>query len=321
MSETPPPRWIVALPARNEAERLPAALLALDRAAARTEGRVCVLVFANGCADETGPLARRLAPALPDIDLMVVEDVLPEAECHAGGARRASVEAARRAFLAGPQDLLFTTDADAQLAPEGLRVARGAFERGADLVLARIDCVADPFDPAPEAAVAWGTPGVLWRHKVRTLAEAVRTGRVPCPPLHDDYGGAGIAIRFAAYDALGGFASVPSNEDKRLVLAADRAGFEVDRACGFAVSVYTRMTGRAVGGMATALAQNALRAERNAPCLVERHDVTLARLLRDPSHASAFVEDPVALEPAEAAILGIDAAMASFAARGAAGRA
>ncbi|MBB4658424.1 glycosyltransferase [Parvularcula dongshanensis] len=315
------PRWIVALPARNEAERLPAALCALDLAAAGARAQVGVLVFANGCEDDTAAIARRMACDLSRIDLAVVEADLPSQDNHAGGARRASVEAARHVFGAHPQDLLFTTDADAQLAQDAFRLAEGAFDGAADLVLARIDCIADPFDPAPEAALAWGTPAVLWRHKVRTLAETVRTGQVPYPPLHDDYGGAGIAIRFAAYDALGGFASVPFDEDKRLVLAADRAGLRVDRACGFAVSVYTRMTGRAVGGMATALAQNVLRAAQNAPCLVERHDMTLARLLRDPSHASAFTDEPAALEPVEAAIHGLDAAMARYAARPVAGTA
>lgn len=308
------PRWVVALPARDEAQRLPGALLALDAAAALAEGAVSVLVLANCCGDETAAIARALTPALPRLTVSVREAALPPGLAHAGGARAAAVAAAREAFGGRSGDRLLTTDADARLRPDALALAEVAFTGGADLVLAKIGCAPDPFDPAPEAAVAWGTPQVEWRHAVRTLTETLRTGARPCPPLHDDYGGAGIAVTMSAHDRLGGFAPVPSEEDLRLVRAADEAEMVVDRSCGCAVEVLTRMGGRARGGMAAALARNAEAAARGEPQLVEHHEETLARLLADPHHARAFARVVTRREPAAEATAALQRVIGSYAA-------
>ena len=309
MSQTPPrARWIVAIPARNEARRLPGALAALDAAAARTGAEVRALVFANGCGDGTAEAAR--AVPLARVHLTVRVETLPPHLAHAGGARRAAVAAARAAFGAGPQDRLLTTDADCRLAPDALAMADAAFAGGADLVLAKIDCAPDPWSPADPAGVAWGTPGVLWRHKVRALTEALRTGRAPSPLIHDDYGGAGIAVTPRAYDALGGFAPVPSDEDRMLVAGADRMGLMVHRWSGMAVTALTRSVGRASGGMADAIERGARMAAAGRTPMVERSDLTLARLRARPCHAHAFAARVAAWEPAGDAIPALDAAMA-----------
>ena len=306
-------RWIVALPAKDEAARLPAALDALDAAAASVDGPVGVLVLANNCLDATPGVAAEAARHCRRIDVAVREVKLPPSQAHAGGARGTAVQAAFAAFAARKTDYLLTTDADARLAPDALRRMAAAFSCGADLVLGRIECVPDPFDPVPPEALAWGTPQVLWRHKVRQLAETIVTGSVPVPPLHDDYGAAGLAITVGAYRRLGGFLAVPSDEDRTLVSAADRAGLRVDRQSGAVVRALARATGRAEGGMAAALARNVRAARLGEARLVERHDLTAARLLAHPSHAHAFSEDATALEPVEDAIAGLDRLIAAYA--------
>ena len=307
-------RWLVALPAKNEAERLAGALDALEAAAARCTLPVSALVLANDCEDETEALAVAWATNPRRVTLVTREVRLPPALAHAGGARSTAVGAAFAAFGAAPTDLLLTTDADARLAPDALSCFEAAFSRGADLALAKITCETDPLDPVSDLALAWGTPQVEWRHKVRQLAETFCTGRVPWPPLHDDYGGAGIACTVAAYGRLGGFRPVPSDEDKSLVAAADGAGLKVDRQSGAVVHVLARATGRAMGGMATALARNEAEARLGGARLVERHDLTIARLRAHPSHAEAFVAEAAALEPVEDAIAGIDRVLAGYAA-------
>jgi hypothetical protein len=305
-------RWLVALPAKDEVERLPGALTALDAAARGARHPVAALVLANNCLDETHAVATAVAARLDRLMVAVRSVELAPGLAHAGGARVTAMNAAFAAFAMRRSDLLLTTDADARLAADALARMERAFAMGADVVLAKIECAPDPFDPVTEAALAWGTPQVLWRHKVRQLAETIRTGAVPWPPLHDDYGAAGIACTAAAYERIGGFRAVPNDEDKTFVAAADRLGLAVDRQSGAVVEVLTRATGRATGGMAAALARNAEAARVGLPCLVERHDLTAARLYAQRSHAAAFADEPADLEPVEDAIAGIDRLIAVY---------
>ncbi len=298
-------RWIVAIPAKNEEERLEGALAAVDEASARLTTPVCALVLANDCHDRTEAVASAFARQ-SRIPVLVRSVELPPTLAHAGGARATAVRAAFTAFRARADDWLLTTDADCRLEIEALMEMEAGFGRGADLVLARIECLPDPFDPVPEEAVHWGTPHVTWRGKVRQLVETIRRGRVPDPPLHDDYGGAGIAIKVSAYRALGGFAAVPTNEDFALVNAADRAGMTVNRQTGAIVHAMTRARGRATGGMADALAANLRVSRTGGTRLVERHQSTAARIAANPSHATAFRCDPDEVEPVDTAITGLD---------------
>ena len=304
------------MPARDEAQRIGACLRALDIAAAGTPAEVCVFVLVNdhGDAPERGTAAavRAAAFALRRVTVSQRSVRLPEGSAHAGGARRRAVAEAFAWTGARAADRLLTTDADARLAPDAFTRLDEAFARGAALALAEIVCVTDPFDPVPQAVLDWGTPEVLWRHRVRHLAETIRLGRWPDRWCHDDYGGAGIAARVAAYRALGGFPPVPSEEDLRFVRAADEAGLPVDRGSGAVVHVLARATGRAVGGMASALAANAAALARAAPRRVERHDLTLARLRADASPARVFCPVPAATEPVHDALRGIECALAAL---------
>ena len=307
--------WTVAIPAKDEEERVGGCLAALDEAAARCALPVTALVLANDCTDGTARACAVAAPDLRHVRLAIRSVRLPRRTAHAGGARRRAVDEALACSHAHAHDLLLTTDADARLAPDALAAMEAAFGHGAAVVLAQIVCVPDPYDPVPDAVLDWGTPQVLWRHRVRQLAETIRSGDAPDPRCHDDYGGAGIAVRVGAYRALGGFSAVPCDEDLRFVRAADEADLPVARSSGARVEVLARATGRATGGMASALAANAASLACAAPRLVERHDLTLARLRADPSPARVFCAAPLALEPVEDAIRGLDHALRRAASR------
>lgn len=306
-------RWIVVIPAKNEERRLPNALAALDRAAARSPVPVSVLVLANNCDDATAPAAQRAARGAR-FDMVVQECDLPAGRAHAGGARAHAVAAARRVFGAGRADRLLSTDADARVSPDALALAGTALSGGADIVLARILCHADGDDPAPEAALRRRAAVVAWRRKVRAVVEWLCTGRPVAPGFHGDHGAAGIAATFAAYDAAGGFPPVPADEDRRFVAAADALGLRVDRSCGFAVHASTRVHGRALGGMAEALRRHAIDTQS---VLVERHDLTLARLCVRPCHSQAFVDRPASLEPVDHATAGLQSFLAGTSGRAA----
>jgi hypothetical protein len=289
------PRWIVAIPAKDEVLRIPDALSALNLAASRTNLPVCVLVYANNCLDGTAAVSRRITKTLGSLT------PLP-----------AAVEHAFDAFNAKNLDFLLSTDADARVDADLFREMERAFAAGADLVPARIACIKDPFEPCQDAALAWGFPGVVWRSRVRQLVETVRRGFVPKPSLHDDYGGAGLAARVSSYRALGGFRSIATNEDKVFVDAADARNFEVNRQSGAVVHVLARTTGRAAGGMADALVRDEIACAEKRPLFVEHHAVTIERVRLTASHAHAFAHAVAEWELAPDAITALDGVINSY---------
>src|ERR1700690_3267836 len=92
------PGFVVAIPVKDEEERLPACLRALARQRDRL-GRpisptlVRIVVFANNCTDQSASLARKLGGGL-SLDVRVVEAQLPPAVAHVGSARRAVMDLA-----------------------------------------------------------------------------------------------------------------------------------------------------------------------------------------------------------------------------------
>lgn len=303
----------MVIPAKNEADRIEGALSALDRAAAHVYRPVLAFVLANNCDDDTHHTTRELARQMRHCPLHTLALDLPAKLAHAGGARRTAVAYGMHRYAAMAQDVIVSTDADARLRRDALSRIDAAIAGGDDLVLAKIECIRDPLDPAPDEALSWGRPGVVWRHCVRRFVETVRRGRLASPQFHDDYGGAGIAVRVSAYHRLGGFAAIASNEDLALVRAADQANLRVNRHSGAVVDVLARARGRAQGGMAEALARCVTAAAQGLPCLVEHHALTVSRILRNPSHANAFAAVVKEWEPAELAIAGLERATAAFA--------
>ena len=78
------PGFVVAIPVRDEEERLPACLRALARQRDRLgqpipPTLVRVVVFANNCSDRSASLARKLGAGL-SLDVRVVEARLPPAD-------------------------------------------------------------------------------------------------------------------------------------------------------------------------------------------------------------------------------------------------
>ena len=307
-----PTQVVVALPAKNEEQRIAAALEAVEVAACKIPVPVRALVFVNDTGDRTVEIVRCVRRNLSGCDIQVQTASLPPHMANAGTARRSAVDRAFALFGALDDDILLTTDADARLQPDCLADMLAAFEAGADLVLAKLHCVPDPFEPAPPPAVYLAQRKAEWRHRVRELIEAVRSGHRHFPPAHDDYGGAGIAAHVSVYRQLGGFRAVEFNEDFEFVRSADQAGLQVNRRSGATIDVLTRSAGRAAGGMAQDLSSCASAVARGLTAAVERHDLTLARVMNLRSHAHAFSEHVGEWESIETAIAGLERALATF---------
>lgn len=242
-------RVVIAIPARNEANRIWLLLDALSAAAGRCHLPVTALVLANNCRDRTAAVAD--ACSSPSMPVTVYETFFPDGFASAGRARRTAMELAARDGA-----LLMTTDADAVPHPAWIAAALRETDAGADLVCgtiaARVDHVLATASGAriTRAESAYGALVHEIRHCMDRMA-----GRqsVAGPRPHYMESGASLAIRADAYRVIGGLPAVDSSEDRALAHRAERNGLTVRYVDDMRMQVSARLHGRARGGMAECL--------------------------------------------------------------------
>ncbi|AWN40664.1 glycosyltransferase [Methylobacterium durans] len=242
-------RAVVAIPARDEVERIGSCLQALAVQTGITAGGYGVLLFLNNCRDGTDRLVEALRPALP-FPLRVIRRDLAQAT--AGSARRAAMEAAA-SWLESEgegEGVILTTDADSRVGPDWVARCCDGIEAGADAVAG---CIA--LDPAEAAAL----PDCLHaRGRLEGAYEALLTeiaARLdPEPhdpwPRHATESGATLAVRLSAYRQVGGLPPLALGEDRALVAALQARDFRVRHDPGIVVETSGRLDGRAPGGAA-----------------------------------------------------------------------
>jgi cellulose synthase/poly-beta-1,6-N-acetylglucosamine synthase-like glycosyltransferase len=253
------PGFVVAVPVKDEEERLPACLRALAQQRDRSgqpipPTLVRIVVFANNCSDRSASLARKLGGGL-SLDVRVVEARLPPAIAHAGSARRAAMDLAEAWLVeAGESDgVILTTDADSQVAPNWIAENLAAFADGAEAVLGRID-LDEEGAFLPEALHRRGALENTYERLLTELSWLLDPlGHNPWPH-HATISGASLGVTRAAYCRVGRLPRVPLGEDKALIRLLSRQDARI-RCCS-TVHVITsgRTHGRAPGGVADALA-------------------------------------------------------------------
>ena len=252
------PGFVVAIPVKDEEERLPACLRALARQRDRSGSLIPpplirVAIFANNCADQSADLARRLGRSF-SLAVRVVEARLPPAIAHAGAARRAAMDMAE-AWLAegGERDgVILTTDADSQPAPNWIATNLSAFEAGADAVLGRVE-LDEEGKLLPDALHQRGALEDAYEKLLTELSSLVDPLEHNPWPHHATISGASLGVTCAAYNRVGRLPRVPLGEDKALIALLSRQDARI-RYCP-AVNVITsgRTKGRAPGGVADTL--------------------------------------------------------------------
>jgi cellulose synthase/poly-beta-1,6-N-acetylglucosamine synthase-like glycosyltransferase len=253
------PAFVVAIPVRDEEERLPACLRALARQRDRLGQAipptlVRVVVFANNCTDRSAGLARKLGAGL-SLEVRVVEARLPPAGAHAGAARRAAMDLAA-AWLAeaGDRDgVILTTDADSRVAPNWIAENLAAFAAGAEAVLGRID-LDEEGARLPEALHRRGELEDTYERLLTELSWLLDPlGHDPWPH-HATISGASLGVTRAAYCRVGRLPRVPVGEDKALIALLSRHDARIRHCPTAHVITSGRTHGRAPGGVADALA-------------------------------------------------------------------
>ena len=245
---------IVAIPVRNEADRIRRCLAALavqrDRFGAAIEpGAFVVLLLINNSTDGTAELAREAAAGLP-YPLEILDASLTHDATAGGARRRAMQEAAARLRDCGSEGILLTTDADSEVSHSWFADNLAHLEAGAD-------CVAGYIDAEPAEIVSHG-PVFLARGRLEdTYLRLVAEIYARCDPRpHDPWpnhrvsSGASLAVKLSAYEAVGGMPGKALGEDGAFTAVLDRRGFKVRHALDVTVVTSCRLDGRATGGAA-----------------------------------------------------------------------
>ena len=254
------PPALVAIPARNEVERIGACLLAL---AEQKRGDLpvppntfAVLVFVNNSDDGTAALARTIAPSLP-YTLDVIEAELGPEEASAGGARRLAMqEAAKRLRAAGHVGgALLTTDADTRVPPHWVADILRLLDGDADAVVGGLRLDAAEEAELPAALKRRGR--LEGRYETLLCELQSRLNHEPWDPWprHANEPGASLALTLRSFEAVGGVPNQALGEDRALCDALRGAGFHIRHAPEATVTTSGRLVGRAPGGCADTMRQ------------------------------------------------------------------
>jgi GT2 family glycosyltransferase len=244
---THPGRTVVAIPVKDEAEQIAPCLQALRNQMVQPDA---VLLLMNNCTDLSETVARRMAPSMP-WTLHIVCHRFPPNQANAGHARRLAMGLA--SGHAGEGGVLLTTDADTIVPPNWIERNLLALAAGADAVCGRI-----ALDPAEAAQI----PAALHHDdalecELTDLLDEIAHRLDPDPadpwPRHAEAAGASLAVKIAAFHAVGGVPPFPSGEDHALVAALARQDARIRHDPGIIVTVSGRTDGRAAGGMAATI--------------------------------------------------------------------
>jgi glycosyltransferase involved in cell wall biosynthesis len=175
---------VVAIPVRDEAERIGACLAALNLQSRPPDAVVLML---NNCSDATEAIVHAVAPRLR-FALDVVSRDLPAAQAGAGHARRLALQIAAK--QADYDSVLLTTDADAVVPPDWIARNLHALESGGDIVCGRalidpLEAIAIPAhlhaDDARECRLITLLDTIAWVLDPEHMTRRPATLRPPAP--------------------------------------------------------------------------------------------------------------------------------------------
>ncbi|MGD0106200.1 MAG: glycosyltransferase [Rhodopila sp.] len=254
---------VVAIPARDEAERIGPCLVALNEQIQRPD---TVVLLLNNCSDCTETIARALAPGL-QFRLDLISRDLPPVLANAGHARRLAM--AMAAESAGPDGVLLTTDADAVVPPDWVSRNHAALGQGADIVCGR--AVIDPMEAAMIPPHLHDDDALECRliALLDDLAWVLDPEPHDPPPRHTEASGASLAVRAEAFRRVGGIPPIPAGEDRAFVRALWLMDARVRHDPAIQVTVSGRVIGRAQGGMADAIRRRIVQQDEFTDDIVE----------------------------------------------------
>ncbi len=240
----------VAIPARNEEQRIIRCLAALNLAMIASNRLVGIVLVVNNSFDATHQRAERWL-SRANIPYMLLDLDFADAYAFVGSARRLSLDLA--AEMVESEGLLFTTDADSAVDQGWIVDGFSELRDRADLVCGTILRFEDEQEPLPAGIAERWAP----ESEYLTLSVELAARLDPRPhdpfPAHWNVGGADLVFGKSLYETLGGIPVVASGEDRAFVAEAERHDHRVVYSPNVVVRTSCRLNGRATGGMADSL--------------------------------------------------------------------
>lgn len=255
-----PPLAVVAIPVRDEVDRIVMCLSALAEQEEVEPSEMAVVLLLNNCIDGTAQAVRDLSPHFPwRLEMRSVE--LPCAYANAGWARKLAMDAA--ADWVQPGGLILTTDADTVVATDWVAANRREIAQGVEAVAGYV--MADPVELMELDPCILKRGSLEWDYQQLAAELEARAD----PPVHDPWPrhnqncGASTAITLAAYRRIGGLPPIRVGEDRALFEALGRVDLKVRHSLEVQVVTSARTDGRACGGLSDAIR---LRGDPDHPC-------------------------------------------------------
>lgn len=288
MAMPEPQPIIVAIPARNEEQRIAGCLAAIDeqRFAGARPG-LAVVVLVNNTTDNTISRVHHFASA-SRLPVHIAECEFPPGHATAGHARATALDIA--ATLAkSDSTIIATTDADSCPLPDWL-------DRIATAIAAGVDAVAGivTFDPREAGPTVCAIRADEARYSALQAEITARVDPLPHDPWpnHLWAWGANLAVTRGALRRCGGVPPVALAEDRAFAEALLRHDCLLRHDLGVRVVTSRRIDGRAPGGLADLLATYATDVSYPCDAALEpahaAHRRALARRRLRRCHAEAF---------------------------------
>jgi len=250
------PRAIVAIPVRNEEDRIAACLNALIAQKDITgrpmaPGALGIVLLLNNCSDRTATIARsRLVDSGNPFAL--VDVALPPAQANAGFARRMALDLAAIWLkrTGRTNGVLLTTDADSRVPSHWLARTFAAIETGAGAVAGQVALDPSEADFLPEALKQRRARETAYEQALLELRGLIDPTSHDPWPNHWTASGASYALTQVAYHAIGGLPFPASGEDQALTAVLLRHDIPIRHDPDIVVVTSARLEGRARGGVA-----------------------------------------------------------------------
>jgi len=234
---------VVAIPVKNEAERIVDCLFAL----AAQDPAPGIVLLVNDTTDATIAIVSEVAESI-DMPIATIQHDFGLKAGSAGVARHLAMDHADR--LAPPDAPLLCTDADGRVARDWLACNLAHLRQGADAVFGR--AVIDPVEAAriPPGLHEADRLECAYAASLDEIAHWIDPDPSDPWPRHVEHSGASIAVSRCLFHRVGGIPPIALGEDRAFAAALQRVDARIRHPMEVTVEVSGRILGRALGGMA-----------------------------------------------------------------------
>lgn len=253
-SSVPELKTIVVIPVKDEEEYIYKTLLAFAKqvdaaGAALNVNEFELLILANNCSDRSVQIIQDFQQQHPQLPVYLEEIELEEYQANIGFVRKILMDAAYQRLCQNGGGIIFTTDADTEVAPNWIAQTQLEIEQGADAVGGRIFLYPHEVENLDHATAALHFKDEEYHLLMAELeGKILDTPHDPLPRHHQHFNGS-FAITTSCYAKAGGSPEVPHLEDCAFFERLEKLDAKVRHSHLVTVQTSARCVGRTEIGL------------------------------------------------------------------------